>query len=79
MKTINSKRHRALIELLVEQRKRIGLTQADLANLLNEHQSFVARLESGQRRIDTIELINLCEFIDLDPQEVIKALKVVAE
>lgn len=54
-KTLGTKRHQALIALLVEKREAKGLTQTDLAAKLGEYQSFVARLESGQRRVDVIE------------------------
>jgi predicted transcriptional regulator len=43
--------------LLIAKRSEAGLTQAGLARKLGEHQSFVARLESGQRRIDVIEFL----------------------
>lgn len=56
-KTLMDFRHIALIKLLVEKRKQSGMTQAEFADRLSEHQSFVARLESGQRRVDVIELI----------------------
>lgn len=41
---------RALFALL--KREAVNLTQADLAEQLGEYQSFVARLKSGQRRVD---------------------------
>jgi predicted transcriptional regulator len=56
-KTLGSARHRALVSLLIAKRSEAGLTQAGLARKLGEHQSFVARLESGQRRIDVIEFL----------------------
>jgi transcriptional regulator with XRE-family HTH domain len=61
-KSLGSPRHKALIALLVEKREAAGLTQAQLAEKLGEYQSFVARLESGQRRVDVVEFI---EFADL--------------
>lgn len=39
--------HQALIAPLIEKRKVKSLTQTDLAAKLDEYQSFVARLESG--------------------------------
>jgi hypothetical protein len=41
---------------------------------LGEYQSFVARLESGQRRIDVVELIWISNALGFDPKHVIKAL-----
>ena len=53
-KTLGSARHIALTKLILERREAAGLTQAQLAKRLGEYQSFVARLESGQRRIDVL-------------------------
>ena len=51
------------------------MTQADLAARLGEYQSFVARLETGQRRIDVVEFLELAEAIGFDPARTISALK----
>jgi len=74
-KTLQSARHKALISLLVAKRESSGLTQAELAKCLGEYQSFVARLESGQRRIDVVEFLKLGEILGFDPVKVILVLK----
>jgi transcriptional regulator with XRE-family HTH domain len=51
------------------------MTQADLAARLGEYQSFVARLESGQRRIDVVEFLELADAIGFDPANTISGLK----
>ena len=53
-KTLHSPRHEALVAFLIDQRKRANVTQAELASKLGQYQSFVARAESGQRRIDVL-------------------------
>jgi transcriptional regulator with XRE-family HTH domain len=73
-KTLRSPRHEALRSLLVEKRKKAGLSQAELAKRLSQYQSFVARVESGQRRIDVVELIEIAHAIGFDPREAIKRL-----
>jgi transcriptional regulator with XRE-family HTH domain len=73
-KTLGSRRHTALIALLVERREALGMTQTQLADKLGEYQSFVARLESGQRRVDVVEFLELAEALGLDAR---KALAVV--
>jgi len=41
---------------LREARARAGLTQAEAAERLGKHQSFVSKCESGERRVDFVEL-----------------------
>jgi transcriptional regulator with XRE-family HTH domain len=74
-KSLGSARHKALIDLLIQEREAAGLTQADLADRLGEYQSFVARLESGQRRIDVVEFLDLAEILGFDPAKAIAILK----
>ncbi len=73
-KTLGSKGHQTLVNLIVDKRKSAGLTQDDVAEMLGEHQSFVARLESGQRRIDVIEYVTLAQVIGFDAAEALKQL-----
>jgi transcriptional regulator with XRE-family HTH domain len=74
-KTLGSARHKALIDFLIQKREAAGLTQADLAARLGEYQSFVARLESGERRIDVVEFIELAEALGFDAAKAISAIK----
>ncbi len=45
-----------MLQRLKEARRRAGLTQAEVAATLHKPQSFVSKCESGERRIDVIEL-----------------------
>ncbi|CAN1527985.1 Cro/C1-type helix-turn-helix domain [Rhabdaerophilaceae bacterium] len=73
-KTLGSDRHKALIAFLIERREAADMTQAQLAERLGEYQSFVARLESGQRRVDVVEFIELGSILRFDPEFAIKSL-----
>ncbi|MDF0662167.1 MULTISPECIES: helix-turn-helix domain-containing protein [Rhizobium] len=73
-KTLGTERHRALIALLIEKREASGLTQTELADKLGEYQSFVARLESGQRRVDVIEFLELARILNFDPLDALGRL-----
>ncbi|PON06613.1 transcriptional regulator [Rhizobium hidalgonense] len=73
-KTLGTERHKALIALLIEKREAAGLTQIELAKKLGEYQSFVARLESGQRRVDVIEFLELSEILGFDPYKALWTL-----
>ena len=48
--------------------------EVDLAKKLGVYQSWVTHLESGQRRIDVVELIELGRIIGFDPAEVVRKL-----
>lgn len=55
-KTIYSEKYKRVLELLRKARKEAGLTQVDVAVALGKTQSYVAKCESGERRIDVVEL-----------------------
>ena len=54
------------------------MTQTELADALGEYLSFVARLESGQRRLDVIEFIQLSEILDFDANELMAKVRKIA-
>lgn len=73
-KTVTSPVQKKLAMMLVELRKKAGLRQVDLAEKLGVYQSWVTHMESGQRRIDVVELIELGRIIGFDPAEVVRKL-----
>ena len=77
--TIRSKGQLALCQALVDARKNAGLGQEDLAERLKCHQSLVARIESGERRIDVVELVVLARAIGFDPFEVLAIVEAATE
>lgn len=54
--TIYSKEHKYIIKQLKKARKKIGLSQKQVAKILNTTQSHISKIESGQRKIDVIQL-----------------------
>ncbi|AZO05107.1 helix-turn-helix transcriptional regulator [Mesorhizobium sp. M2A.F.Ca.ET.043.02.1.1] len=70
-KTLRSPRHLRLIQLIVDKRKAAGLSQADLAKAIDRYQSVVADIESGGRRLDVIEFLDLAETIGFDPHDIL--------
>ncbi|WP_137933572.1 helix-turn-helix domain-containing protein [Mesorhizobium comanense] len=71
-KSLHSKRHLMIAAALAEQRRSKGLSQAQVAKALGRHQPFIANIESGQRRVDLVELLELAEIIDLDVLALVK-------
>ena len=50
------------------------MTQVELARACRKSQTWVARLEAGERRIDVVEFVALARIIGFNPQPIIKAL-----
>lgn len=73
-RTLSSPRHLALRDLLVSARRASGLTQTEVAAKLGRYQSYVANIESGQRRVDVIELLDLAAAIGVDPAMLVRRL-----
>jgi transcriptional regulator with XRE-family HTH domain len=65
--SLHDARYRFLIDLVIQARKDAGLTQRDLAARLKTSPSYIGKLESRQRRVDLIELIDLIDAIGLKP------------
>lgn len=74
-RTLGSLRQKVLCEFLIEARGKAGLTQASVAKRLRRHQSFVATVESGQRRIDVVEMLDFAEAIGFDPRLLLRRLR----
>ncbi len=66
-KTLRSSEQRVFLELLRAARKGAGLTQQELAEKLRRPQSFVAKYENGERRIDVVEFVALARALDVSP------------
>jgi transcriptional regulator with XRE-family HTH domain len=56
----------ALAAKLREARKDAGLTQQQAAKLLGKPQSFISKLESGERRLDAVELLTITQLYKKD-------------
>lgn len=56
-------------KLIRELRKESGLTQLELATLLEKPQSYVSKYESGERRLDLIEVRDICSKLNLSLEE----------
>lgn len=65
----------ALIRLLVTIRKEAGLDQTAVAKAVGKNQSFVSRYESGERRLDVLELRAVCRACGLTLAKFVKRLE----
>ena len=73
-KSIHSEKYKLLTELLVQARTDAGLTQQQVADALGKPQSFVAKYENGERRLDVIEFLEVSGVIGCDATAVICSL-----
>jgi len=60
--------------LLIQARKNLKLSQVQLSKKLSKPQSFISKYETGERRLDLIEFLELSEKLEIDPLEMIKKL-----
>jgi transcriptional regulator with XRE-family HTH domain len=66
-KSLRSAEYARLIEVLVAVRHRSGIRQQALAKKLGRPQSFIAKYEGGERRIDVVEFIAIARALGADP------------
>ena len=74
-KSVHSPEQAAFCELMINARKKAGLTQHEVAKRLRKPQSFIAKYEGGERRIDVVEFLAITRAIGADPVKILRALK----
>ena len=60
-----SRQKEILQQLLRQVRHDAGLTQVELAHRLGQPQSFVSKYESGERRLDLVEIHQICKALGI--------------
>jgi len=71
-KGLHDERYRRLIERLVARRKELGFTQQAVADKIGMHQQNVSRFETGERRLDAVELVDVAAALGLDATDLIR-------
>jgi transcriptional regulator with XRE-family HTH domain len=74
-KSIFSAEQETLQELLRQGREEAGLTQIDVAQKLKRPQSFVSKYESGERRLDILELRQVCWVLGVSLKDFVMLLE----
>ena len=64
-KSIFSEDYVLFLQLVRDARKRAGLTQEDVAKRLGKTQSFISKCERGERRLDIVDVREICRAIGL--------------
>lgn len=70
-KSLFTREHRVLTELLRDIRKRAGLTQIELAKKLGESQSYISKWERGALRLDLVQVRELCTALGITFPELV--------
>lgn len=74
-RTLRSPGHLALMSALKQARLDAGLTQTELAERLKRPQSFVAKYENGERRIEVVELVEIAAAVGADPLDIVQVVR----
>lgn len=78
-KSAFSERYTRLRHLLIEARNKSGLTQLDLALKLERPQSFVSKVERGERKLDLVEFLDFAAALDLNVTDTISDIASIVE
>lgn len=63
-----------LTQCLVDARTAAGVTQIELAERLGRPQSFVSKVEGGDRRLDVIEFLQITAALNVEPEPIIRSV-----
>jgi len=68
--------YESLQKALVEARQSKGLTQTEIAMRLGKPQSFVSKYESGERRLDVVEFLGVCQALSVKPSSILNKIDI---
>ena len=74
-KTIGSPAHIELMNTLIFERKKAGLTQKELAHKLDWPQSYISKIEIGERRLDVVEFVSIAMLIGFSEDEILRKIR----
>lgn len=75
MKSLFSQEYDVFRRCMIAARKEAKLTQATLAKALEKPQSFVAKYENGERRLDVVEFLIITRVLGVDPCDILKKVE----
>lgn len=75
MSSVYSAEYQSVIKALREARIAGNITQDELARAIGRPQSFIAKVENGERRLDIVEFVKLCRLVNIDPATILRKIK----
>jgi len=73
-KTIFTVAHDRFVQILRETREKAGLTQIEAAKRLGCRQTFISKIECGERRVDVVEFLEICRAYRVDSCKLLKKI-----
>lgn len=73
-KSIHTRLYQRVIARLRAKREERGITQMQLAEKLGVNQTFVSKVEICERRLDIVELLTICEILEIPFVDFIKEI-----
>lgn len=73
-RSVFTEAYSALIATVVEARKAAGVTQVELSDRLGKPQSFISKIEQGQRRLDLVEFCAIARAMGRDPKDLFEVV-----
>lgn len=73
-KSIYSVNNKTLTTIIKRERNAKGISQKELGKRLNKYQSFISKVETGERVLDTIEFIQMVKKLKSNPEKLFKEL-----
>jgi transcriptional regulator with XRE-family HTH domain len=64
--SLHGSRYQVFRKLLIEARESAGMTQVQVAELLQKPQSFISKYERGERRLDFTEFLEIATVLNID-------------
>ena len=74
-KSIHTRQYRTLINLIRQERESRNITQEQLASMLSVRQTIVSKIETCERRIDFIELRQICLALGISLSDIINTFE----
>lgn len=74
LKSIHTSRYRQFLELLKAERLKAGVTQAKLADRIGVTQSVISKMETGERRLDVVEVLEICDALRISQRDFLSAV-----
>lgn len=73
-KSVFSDRYNQFLMALVRARKASGVTQTQLAFKLDRPQSYISKIERGERRVDVVEFLDIADALGQEPVTILAAI-----